>query len=279
MATAVSREVALPTGFTMPSVGLGVYRSAPGQETYAAVLGALRLGYRHIDTAQVYGNEADVGRAVRDSGVPREEVFVTTKVWRDAFGFEHALASVRSSLARSGLAYLDCALLHCPGADPGRREGAWRGLEAAQAQGLVRTIGVSNFSPAHIAKLNRTAAVKPAVNQVEVHPWLQRRELVAACRAEGIVVQAYSPLGKAARLSDPPLAAVAQRLGVSPAQVLVRWSLQKGLVPLPKSVHPDRQASNLDVFSFSLSPEDVAALDGLEEGLVTGWDPVAHDPV
>ncbi|KXZ54115.1 hypothetical protein GPECTOR_5g217 [Gonium pectorale] len=291
MAAQVAEAVKLSSGHHMPTIGLGVYRSAPGSETYDAVLSALRLGYRHIDTAQLYGNEADVGRAVRDSGVPREQVFVTSKLWRDSYGTESGLAAVRASVERSGLGWLDLMLLHSPSADPGRREAAWRALEAAVQQvvcgavwcgvggNLVRSIGVSNFGEAHLEKLMRGATVQPAVNQVEVHPFLQRRELVAYCRQRGIVVEAYSPLSKGSKLADPRVTSVAERLGVTPAQVLLRWSLQHGLVPLPKSTHPQRQAANLDVRSFELSAGDMAVLDGCEEGLVTGWDPISQDPV
>ncbi|PNH11932.1 Prostaglandin F synthase [Tetrabaena socialis] len=272
----------------MPTVGLGVYKSVPGDETYTAVLSALGLGYRHIDTAQVYGNEADVGRAVRDSGIPRGQVFVTSKVWRDNYGYDSGLASIQSSVERVGLGYLDLMLLHAPG-DPARREGAWRALEEAVKQasnrarnlfwvapGLVRSIGVSNFSQAHLEKLQRMAVVQPAI---EVTPFLQRKELVSFCQGAGIVVQAYSPLSKGAKLADPTVVGVAQRLGVTPAQVMIRWSLQHGLVPLPKSTNPGRQATNLDVHSFELDSEAMAELDALEEGLVTGWDPIKNDPV
>ncbi|KAG2437733.1 hypothetical protein HYH02_011110 [Chlamydomonas schloesseri] len=275
---AVSTSLLLNSGHRIPSVGSGVYKSAPGEETYGAVLSALRLGYRHVDTAQVYGNEADVGRAVRDSGLPRDQVYVTSKLWRDAYGYDRALAAVRDSVRRSGLPYLDLMLLHCP-SEPGPREGAWRALEEAVRQGWVRSIGVSNFSQAHLEKLSRPATIQPAVNQIEVHPFLQRRELVAYCQASGIAVEAYSPLSKGAKLADARVAGVAQRLGVSPAQVMIRWGLQHGMVSLPKSVNPERQAANLDVFGFQLDEAAMAVLDGCEEGLITGWDPVAHDPV
>ncbi|PSC75258.1 Aldo keto reductase [Micractinium conductrix] len=266
--------VRLATGALLPSPGLGVYRSAAGGECLAAVASALRLGYRHIDTAQLYGNEGDVGRAVAESGLRREEVFITTKIWTSNWGYDACRASLRQSLAELGTPYADLVLLHAPG-DPATRADTWRALEDAAKEGQARAIGVSNFGIAHLQKLAQTATIKPAVNQIELHPWLQRRELVDFCRQQGM---AYSPLAKAQKLSDLTIAGIAQRMGVTPAQVLIRWSMQKGFVPLPKSNHPERQQTNLDVFRFELCSDDVAALDRLEEGLVTGWDPIAmHD--
>ncbi|KAI7840058.1 hypothetical protein COHA_006189 [Chlorella ohadii] len=270
--------VRLNTGHLLPAIGLGVYRSAAGGECYTACLSALRLGYRHIDTAQVYGNEQDVGRAVVDSGLRRDEVFITSKLWTSNWGYDKARASIRQSLSELDTSYLDLFLLHAPG-DPGARAETWRALEDAQKEGLIRSIGVSNFGIAHLQKLAETAVVKPAVNQIELHPWLQWRDEVAFCQAEGIVMEAYSPLAKAQKLAEPTVAGIAQRLGVTPAQVLIRWSLQKGFVPLPKSNHAERQRTNLDVFRFELSDDDMAALDGLESGLVTGWNPIRDDPV
>lgn len=275
----MATHLTLNSGHKIPTIGLGVYKSEAGAQTYDAVLSALKLGYRHIDTAQVYGNEADVGRAVRDSGIPREEIFVTSKLWRDAYGYDRGLAAVTDSVSRTGLPYIDLMLLHSPGSDPLARVEAWQALEEAVRQGLVRSIGVSNFSVAHLDKLATTAKITPAVNQIEVHPFLQRRELVQACQDRGIVVEAYSPLAKASRLADPRVGAVAQRLGKTPAQVLLRWCLERGMVALPKSVDPQRQAANLDVYGFTLDEQAVRQLDELEEGLVTGWDPVASDPV
>lgn len=270
--------VRLSTGILLPSPGLGVYRSAAGGECYNAVLSALRLGYRHIDTAQLYGNEADVGRAVADSGLRREQVFVTTKVWTSQWGYERARASIRQSLDELGMAYVDLCLLHAPG-DPATRADTWRALEDAAKEGQVRSIGVSNFGVGHLRKLVEGCSVRPAVNQIELHPWLQWREVVDYCRQEGIVLEAYSPLAKARKLEDPTVGAIAQRLGVSPAQVLIRWSLQKGFVPLPKSNHEERQRANLDVFRFELSPDDMATLDGLEDHTVTGWNPIEQAAV
>lgn len=268
--------VPLTSGARIPAVGLGVYQSAPGQETYQAVRSALKLGYRHVDTAQCYRNEADVGRALKDSEVPREEVWVTTKLWLSEYGV--AAQSIRASLERLGLQYVDLLLLHAPG-NPQTRVAAWKALEDAKTEGIVKHIGVSNFGVNHLEKLFKTARMAPEVNQLELSPFLQRRELVEYCKSKQIVLQAYSPLCKGEKLGDPTVKQVASKHGLDPAQVLIKWSLQKGFVPLPKSVTPARQKSNLDVFGTPLAQQDMDLLDGLEEGLVTGWDPVATDPV
>ena len=225
----------------------------------------------------MYGNEAEVGRAVAAfEAETGEHVFITTKVWRIAYDYSACVESVKTSLEH--LRHLDLVLLHAPGEPAGRAE-AWRALEQCKADGLVANIGVSNFSAAHLQKLMASASEMPAVNQLEVHPFLQRTELVNYCKQHGIVVEAYSPLAKASELDDPTLNAVAQELGVTVAQVMLRWSLQKGCVPLPKSVHAERQKANLDVFGFHLSDEQMARLDALEKGVPTGWDPVTQDPV
>jgi diketogulonate reductase-like aldo/keto reductase len=278
MAPPLAGTVRLASGALLPRIGFGVYKVPPGKDTYEAVLNALRGGYRHIDTARAYQNEADVGAALAASKVPRSEVFVTTKLWTSEWGYEKAIAGVKSSLERLQTGYIDLMLLHVPG-DPALRAETWRGLEACRAQGLLRDIGVSNFGQAHLERLAETATIQPAVNQLEVHPWLQRRELVAYCKEKRIVVEAYSPLAKAKRMEDPVVTAVAHRLGASPAQVLIAWSLAKGLVPLPKSTNLERQRTNLEAAEQALSETDVAELDALEEGLTTGWDPVRDDPV
>lgn len=267
------------------AVFFGVYRVAPAECT-AVTLSALHAGFRHIDTAQVYGNERETGAAIRAflSAHPQERIFLTTKVWRLAPGAAlapgeaHATvaASIAASLAALGLP-IDLLLLHAPGARGAARQEAWRAMEAAVQGGGVRALGVSNFSEAHLEALLPTCAIRPVVNQVEVHPWLQRRALCAYCAAQGIGIQAYSPLAKAACLDDATLVAVAARAGATPAQVLLAWSLAKGHTPLVKTTSSARQRENL--VRVALAPADVAELDGLEQGFVTGWDPVATDPV
>ena len=261
----------LASGAAIPQVGLGVWQSAQGAPTRNAVLAALELGYRHVDTARVYRNEADVGAAVRASGVPREQVFVTTKLWNDDQGYDRALRALDGSLARLGLDYVDLYLIHWP--VPGRRRESWRALERAFADGKARAIGVSNYMVRHLREVLGEAKVTPHVNQIELTPFLQRREAVALCREHGIVVEAYSPLTRGQRLGDPRLVAIASALGRSPAQVLLRWGIQHGHVVLPKSIRRERIAENAALFDFTLDPTAMAALDALDEGLATGWDP------
>jgi diketogulonate reductase-like aldo/keto reductase len=264
-------SIRLNDGRDLPQVGLGVYLAARGGECRRAVRDALELGYRHVDTAKDYGNEADVGAALRDSGLPREQVFVTTKLWNDDQGYDAALRAFDASLARLGFDSVDLYLLHWP--VPDKRLESWRALERLQAEGRARSIGVSNFMPRHLDELLAHARVVPAVNQIEVTPFLQQREARAASARHGIVVEAYSPLTRGQRLDHPVVAGIARQVGRTYAQVLLRWGVQHGMVVLPKSTHRDRIAENAALFDFELPPEAMAELDGLEEGLVTGWDP------
>ncbi|KAL6777580.1 hypothetical protein ACKKBG_A14825 [Auxenochlorella protothecoides x Auxenochlorella symbiontica] len=268
----------LNSGHTIPVVGLGVYLCEPGAQAYEAVLSALRLGYRHIDTAQVYGNESDVGRAVRDSGIPRKDIFVTSKLSIRNWGKSRAQAAIDESLKKLGLDYIDLFLLHAPGS-PDTRAETWAVLESYHRQGKLRSIGVSNFGVVHLEKLAQTAQVTPAVNQIELHPFLQWPRLVQYCRSKDIIVEAYSPLAKGQKLDDPTVKQLAQKLNVTPAQLLIRWGIQKGFVSLPKSTVPARQEVNLNVFSITIPDDDMATLDGLEADFVTGWDPIRDAPV
>ncbi|KAL4157024.1 hypothetical protein PRNP1_006050 [Phytophthora ramorum] len=268
----------LPSGAEIPMLGLGVYLSEPGVETYNAVLSALKHGYRHIDTAQYYENEADVGRAVRDSGIPREEVFVTTKLFINNWGYEKALQATKESNEKLGLGYIDLYLLHAPG-DVSTRDESWRALEELQEQGILKDIGVSNFSEAHLEKFLKTARVKPAVNQVELHPWMMRPTLVKYCKEHDILLQAYSPLARARKLEDPTLLDIANEVGATPAQVLVAFSLANDFITLPKSVNAERQKINLDGANVKLTPDQVAKLAALDEYLVVGWDPTRDHAV
>jgi diketogulonate reductase-like aldo/keto reductase len=264
----------LNSGAEIPQVGLGVWQAPRGAGTRDAVLAALRLGYRHVDTARIYGNEADVGAAVRDGGVPRAEIFVTTKLWNDDQGYDSALRAFDASLARLGLAYVDLYLIHWPVA--GKVLESWRALERLFEEKRARAIGVSNFLTPHLSELLTEARHVPAVNQIEVTPFLQRREARALCRRHGIVVEAYSPLTRGRRLDDPVVAGVARRVGRTPAQVLLRWGVQHGHVVLPKSTRPERIAENGALFDFALDAQAMAELDALEEGLATGWNPGAE---
>jgi diketogulonate reductase-like aldo/keto reductase len=259
----------------MPAFGLGVFRAGSGAATENAVTWALEAGYRHVDTARIYGNERDVGRAVRRwcerSGVERGEIFVTTKLWNDDHGFDRAREAFEASLRALDIGYVDLYLVHWP--VPGRRRESWRALESLVDERRCRAVGVSNFTVAHLDELLQNARVLPAVNQIELHPFLQQRELVRYCAERGIVVEAYSPLTKGRRLGDPRLVAIARELGRAPAQVLIRWSLEKGFVVIPKSADRERIVANADVFDFELGERATARLDALEESLRTAWDP------
>ena len=260
-------------GVEIPRLGLGVYRSGQGIETRAAVRWALEAGYRHIDTAAAYGNEEDVGEAIRTSGIARGEVFVTTKLWNQDHGYDAALRAFDRSLESLGIDFVDLYLIHWPVADL-RRE-SWRALEQIHADGRARAIGVSNYMVRHLDELLAHAHSPPAVNQIELHPFIfrTREEVVALCRRHGIAIEAYSPLTKGRRMGDPVLRRVADAHGRSVAQVLIRYDLQKDTIVLPKSAHRDRIRENAQVFDFTLTAEEMALLDGLDEGLATGWDP------
>lgn len=266
-----SAVIPLASGTSIPQVGLGVWQSPQGAATQDAVRDALELGYRHIDTARVYRNENDVGAAIAASSVPRDQIFVTTKLWNDDHGYDAALRALDKSLERLRLDYVDLYLIHWPVA--GLRKDSWRALETAFESGRARAIGVSNYLVPHLDELLGHAKHKPHVNQIELTPFLQRRDTYALCQREGIVVEAYSPLTRGERLTHPTLQSIATAVRRTPAQVLLRWGIQHGHVILPKSVHRDRIAENAALFDFSLDAAQMATLDNLEEGLVTGWDP------
>jgi len=252
-------------------MGLGVYRSRPGRQTRRAVLAAIDIGYRHVDTARIYRNEKDVGAAIRECDIPREEIFVTTKLWNDDQGFDRTLRAFDASLKRLGLEQLDLYLLHWP--VRGKRLDSWRALERLHGEGRVRAIGVSNFMVHHLEELLASAKVVPAVNQIEISPFLQQRSVRAFCAQHDIAVEAYSPLTKGTRLEDPTVIAIAKQLVRTPAQILLRWAWQHDLIVLPKSVRRNHIEENAALFDFELPRETMARLDALEEGLVTGWDP------
>lgn len=260
---------------SIPQIGLGVFRVAAGRETRDAVEAALSAGYRHVDTASVYGNEVDVGGALRAGELPRDELWVTTKLWNRDQGAATTRAALEASLERLELEYVDLYLLHWPHE---LRLESWRVLEQLHAEGLTRSIGVSNFLAGHLDELLAAAEVKPVVNQIEMSPFLYRtREaIVRRCADEGIVVEAYSPLTKGRRLDDGTVGRIAAEVGRTAAQVLVRWSVQKGFVVLPRSARPERIVENADVFDFALDDAQMDALDALDEGLTTGWDPATQ---
>eukprot|EP00933_Yihiella_yeosuensis_P029686 TRINITY_DN23310_c0_g1_i1.p1 TRINITY_DN23310_c0_g1~~TRINITY_DN23310_c0_g1_i1.p1 ORF type:complete len:310 (-),score=48.93 TRINITY_DN23310_c0_g1_i1:350-1279(-) len=269
--------VTLNDGLKIPAVGLGVFKSAPGKETYNAVAEALRLGYRHIDTAALYQNEADVGRAMRDSGIPREEIWVTSKLWSPGCnedGYAYGLKQAQQSVSKLGT-YMDLYLIHSPH-NPQQRIRMWLALEELQRKGLARSIGVSNYGPHQLEELinDRKTSVVPSVNQIEVNMFLLRDDIDDYCQSKGIVIQAWAPLAKAQRLNNPVLSQIAASHGVSTAQVMVRWSIQRGYVTLPKSVKAHRIKQNGDVFGFELTPSEMQQLNKLDEHLVLGWEPM-----
>ena len=243
----------------IPLLGLGVWQVPKGPECEQAVRWALELGYRHIDTAQAYGNEESVGRALRDSGVPREEVFITTKFYPAR---EDPEAEAQRSLERMGLDYVDLYIIHWPQGGP---TWAWPGMERARAAGHARSIGVSNFSVAQLDELLAIAESRAGVNQVQFSPFKYRRALLDACDERGVALEAYSPLGTGRHLSDRRVGEIAERAGRTPAQVLLRWCVQRELIVIPKSTHRERIAENAQIFDFELSDEDMAALDALDE--------------
>ena len=263
----------LNNGVTMPMLGFGVYQMNDAAACEAAVAEALRVGYRLIDTAAAYGNEESVGRAIANSGIPREEIFVTTKLRNGDQGFESALAAFEDSRKRLGLDVIDLFLIHWPVPSLDKYTDTWRAFEKLLADGAVRSIGVSNFLPEHLDRLVAETEIVPSVNQIEVHPTFQQADLQAATRAHGIAVQAYSPLGRGTDLEAPAVVDAAQRLGVSPAQVVLRWHLQAGRIAIPKSVTAERIRANIDVLGFELTDADVAAIDALESGNRLGADP------
>ncbi|MDB5259739.1 MAG: Glyoxal reductase [Candidatus Taylorbacteria bacterium] len=275
------KKLTLNNGIQIPAIGLGVYKSQEGAEVENAVKWALEAGYRLIDTAQIYGNEEGVGRAIKESGVPRNEIFITTKLWNTDQGYESALKAFDGSLTRLGLDHVDLYLIHWPSASEDRlitidkRKETWKAMEEIYASGKAKAIGVSNYTVKHLEEMKGYAKVPPAVNQVEFHPFLHQKELLEYCKQNGIILEAYSPLVKARKLDDPRIAEIAQKHQKTNAQVLIRWSIQHGCLPIPKSVHRDRIIENIDVFDFELAPEDMAALDGLHENVHQAWNPEA----
>ncbi|WP_250004619.1 aldo/keto reductase [Actinoplanes sp. M2I2] len=252
------RARVLADGKQIPLLALGVWQVPDGPECENAVRWALEAGYRHIDTAQAYGNEASVGRALRDSGVAREDVFITTKFNP---GSRDPEAEAQRSLERLGVDSLDLYIVHWPQGGP---TWAWDGMQRARERGYARSIGISNFSASEVDDLLKVAEVAPVVNQVQFSPFEFRRGLLAACEARGLALEAYSPLGTGRHLRDPQVAEIAERLGRTPAQVLIRWALQRGLIVLPKSTHRERIEQNAQVFDFELTSADMDALDGLD---------------
>lgn len=270
MLEGLSDSVRLSNGVMMPCLGLGTYKSSEGGQVERAVAAALEIGYRSIDTASLYGNEAGIGRAIAQSGVPRSDIFLTTKVWNDEQGYDSTLSAFERSLTRLGTNYIDLYLVHWPRPETPQ---TWRALERLYAEGAARAIGVCNHLEHHLQELMSSADVAPMVNQYEFHPWLQQPSLRAFCQDHGIAVEAWSPLMKGRVAEEPVLVSIGERHGKSPAQVAIRWLLQHGAIVIPKSVHPERIKENADVFDFSLTDEEMAAIDGVDRDMRLGPDP------
>lgn len=263
-------RIELNNGVKIPIFGLGTYLST-GAGIADIVAEAIELGYRHLDTAAFYRNEREIGEAVRKSGIGRDEIFITTKLWNDDHGYDNALAAFDASLDKLGLDYVDLYLIHFP--VYGKRQDSWRALEDILEDGRVRAIGVSNYMERHLSELLRNSESVPTVNQVEFHPFLYQRHLLDFCNSKDIRLEAYSPLTKGRRLNDTRLGEIAREYNRTPAQILIRWSLQHDLIVIPKSSNPDRIRENADVFDFSISKEDMERLNTLDEGFRSSWDP------
>ena len=272
MSFTIQSRIRLNNGVEIPRLGLGVYQSPPGRITQHVVRYALKIGYRHIDTAYIYGNESDVGKALQESGIHRDEVFITTKLWntRD-LGYDSALRSCEDSLRRLGLTYVDLYLIHWPVQGIGNNTiEVWKAMVDLLKEGKARAIGVSNFAVDDLKQILNDSDVVPAVNQVEFHPFLYQKDLLSFCEKNGIQLEAYSPLTRAKRLSHPSIMNIAKKYhNKTPAQILIRWSLKHNLVVIPKSIHEERILENSQVFDFELEDEDMTHLDSLNEDLQT----------
>lgn len=262
----------LPTGFPIPTPGFGTYKTPDGEVCVNAVREAIAVGYTHIDTAALYANECSVGEGVRQSGRPRGELFITSKVWNTERGYDKTLRACEKSLKDIGMDYLDLYLIHWPANAKqfGDRADAinvdtWRAMERLVEEKVVRTIGLSNFYTSHMAPVLASANIAPAVDQIEYHPGLLQEDTIAACRENGILVEAWSPLGRGRLLDDPVITGIAQKHGKSAAQVILRWVIQNDVLPLVKSVHTERIRENFDLFSFSLDSDEMAAIASLPE--------------
>ena len=265
-------DVGLNNGSTIPQFGLGVFQIPP-EDTARAVRGAIEVGYRHIDTAQMYGNEEGVGAGITQSRVAREDIFVTTKLANDAHGHDSAISALDESLRRLGTDYVDLYLIHWPRPRANRYVETWQAFEEIARSGKARAIGVSNFQPAHLDALAAATGTVPAINQIELHPYLQQAELREYHRAHGIETEAWSPIAQGEVLDDPVITGLATKYGKSAAQVVLRWQVQLGNIVFPKSVTPERVAENIDIYDFELADDDLRSIGELEAGRRTGPDP------
>ncbi|PLR79653.1 aldo/keto reductase [Bacillus canaveralius] len=275
MLTSMHDTVSLNNGLKMPIFGLGVYKVEEGNQTFDTVKTALELGYRLIDTAAFYENEAGVGQAIKESGIPRQDIFVTTKVWNDQQGYDSTLKAFENSLEKLGLEYVNLYLIHWP--VKGKYLETWRALEKIYREGKAKAIGVSNFNIDHLRDILENGTEVPAVNQIELHPLLSQQELRAFCQEKNIKVEAWSPIARGRVLEEPVLNQIAEKHGKSPAQVILRWHLQNGVIVIPKSVNPARLQENADIFDFELSNEDIEKINSLNKNERFGADPDNFD--
>jgi diketogulonate reductase-like aldo/keto reductase len=263
----------LNTGRTIPAIGFGTWEIGSDDTAKAAVLNAFEAGYRIIDTARIYGNERGVGAAIRQSGLRREDLFITTKLWNDDQGYDRTRAACEASLDKLGLDYLDLYLIHWPATS--RRHESWQAFEKLLDEGLIKAAGVSNYTVEHLQQLAERSELTPAVNQVEFHPYIydEQQEVLEYCRENDILVEAYSPLSRVSRSSRQAIRKLAAEKGTSPQQIVLRWCIQHGTLPLPRSENPAHIASNFDIDTFGLSDEDMAVLDSISDGQRVTWNP------
>lgn len=266
------KPVKLNTGATMPAIGFGTWQITPDSKVKEMVTAALQAGYRLIDTARIYGNEHGVGEAIQESGIPRDQLFVTTKLWNDDQGYDRTIKACQDSLQRLGLEYLDLYLIHWPATK--KRHDSWQAMEQLKQDCLIRAAGVSNYTVEHIKQLIERSDMLPAVNQVEFHPFIyeQQKNLLDYCHEQGIVVEAYSPINRVSSDSGQSIQAVAKQIGKTPQQVALKWAIQHGTVPLPRSTNPTHIKTNFEL-DFDLSESDMRKLDSLSDGERVTWDP------
>lgn len=277
MFDSLKSTITLHNGVEMPRIGLGVFKVQDGEEVVRSIKSALEAGYRSIDTAAIYGNEKGVGRAISESPVPREELFITTKLWNANHGYDSTLRAFDESMEKLGLDYLDLYLIHWPLPSKGKYVETWKALEKLYKDGRVRAIGVSNFKIHHLEEIIANGEIKPMVNQVEYHPRFNQRELHEFCKINGIQLEAWSPFMQGGLIEDPVLVEIAKKYNKSTAQVIIRWDLQTEVVTIPKSTKPHRIIENADVFDFELTPEDMNKINTLNQGKRVFADPDEFD--
>lgn len=270
------KQIKLNNGIEIPQMGLGVFQSPQGEDTVNSVKWALEAGYGHIDTAKIYGNESDVGKAMLESGVPREDIFLTTKLWNGDIRAERTREAFEESLKALKTDYVDLYLIHWP---VDKFEKAWMVMEELYQEGKIKAIGLSNFHKSHLDKIQEIARVKPVINQIESHPYMNNQELIDLSKSLGMEVEVWSPLGGTGGnvLEDKTLNELAEKYGKTPAQIVLRWDIQRGVIVIPKSTHKDRIVSNINVFDFELSDEDMAVINQLNKNLRVGPDPDNFD--